>query len=267
VNRVRRSLVALGPVLALVVMTACQHPFDPKVYESNPESLFATSLKLFNNHKYDDAAKGFELLTHDLPARDQLLPLSYYYLGQSQEKNGDHLLAAQSFTRIGESFPDDSLAPTAYLAAGRSYSKMWRKPELDPTSGTSAMNTLQSLIELYPDSHLVPEAKALLAKLDNMFATKDLEVGEHYIRRGAYDSAIIYLKDVIKDHPEAAATRTAYLKLLEAYRDIKYTADAHDLCTAAVKAYPNDREVRQQCDSASSAAASTHRTEGIIWRP
>lgn len=259
-NRVCRSLVALGPILALVTMTACQHPFDPKVYESNPESLFATSLKLFNSHKYDDAAKGFELLTRDLPARDQLLPLSYYYLGQSQEKNGDHLLAAQSLTRISESFPDDSLAPTALLAGARSYSKMWRNPELDPTYGKSAMNTLESLIELYPDSHLIPEAKQILARLDNMFAIKDLGVGEHYIRRGAYDSAIIYLKDVIKDHPDAPATRTAYVQLLKAYRAIQYTADAADLCTAARKAYPNDREVRQKCESASSVAASTHHT-------
>jgi outer membrane protein assembly factor BamD len=260
VNRVRRSLAALGPSLALVAMTACQHPFDPKVYESNPENLYATSLKLFNGHHYDDAAKGFELLTHDLPARDPMLPLSYYYLGQSQDKNGDHLLAAQSFTRVSESFPDDSLAPTALLAGGRAYSKMWRKPELDPTYGKSAENTLESLVELYPDSHLVPQAKALLATLDNMFAVKDLEVGEHYLRRGAYDSAIIYLKDVIRLHPEATATKTAYLKLLDAYRAIKYTDDAKDLCTQALKAYPNDKEVRQQCGSASSAEASTPRT-------
>jgi outer membrane protein assembly factor BamD len=241
-------------------MTACQHPFDPKVYESNPEALYATSLKLFNNHKYGDAAKGFELLTHNLPARDPMLPLSYYYLGQSQEKDGDHLLAAQSFTRVSDQFPDDSLAPVALMAGGRSYSKMWRKPELDPTYGTSAMNTLHSLIELYPDSHQISDARVLLAKLDNMFAEKDLEVGEHYIRRGAFDSAIIYLKDVIKLHPDATATRTAYLKLHEAYTAIKYTDDAKDLCVAAVKAYPNDKEVAQQCGSASSAAASTPRT-------
>ena len=105
-----------------------------------------------------------------------------------------------------------------------------------------------------------PVEPAELAHLDNMFAIKDLDVGEHYIRRGAYDSAIIYLKDVIKLHPTAPATRTAYLKLLVAYRAIKYTADAADLCTAALKVYPNDREVHKQCDSASSAAASTHRT-------
>jgi outer membrane protein assembly factor BamD len=241
-------------------MTACRTAFDPKAYESNPESLFAASMKQYTQHRYEDAAKGFEMLTHDLPARDPLLPLSYYYLGSSQEKQGDHLLAAQSFTRISEAFPDDSLAPQALLAGGQSYARMWRKPELDPTYGTSALNTFQTLVSLYPDSHLVPQADSAIARLDNMFATKDLNVGEHYIRRRAYDSAIIYLKDVIKQHPNAPATRVAYLQLLKAYRAIKYTADAADLCTAAVKAYPNDREVRQQCGSASSVAASTPRT-------
>jgi outer membrane protein assembly factor BamD len=241
-------------------MSACHGNFDPKVYASSPEALFAASLKQFNGHHYDNAAKGFEQLTHDLPARDALLPLSYYYLGESQEKDGDHLLAAQSFTRISDAFPDDSLAPTALLAGGRSYSKMWRKPELDATYGTSALNTFESLVSLYPDSHLAPQAKVEIARLDNMFATKDLDVGAHYLRRGAYDSAIIYFKDVIKKHPSATAARTAYLDLLTSYRAIKYDADAKDLCTVALKTYPNDKEVAQQCGSASSAEASTPRT-------
>ncbi|MEO8945114.1 MAG: outer membrane protein assembly factor BamD, partial [Gemmatimonadaceae bacterium] len=252
--------VTLGPLIGLVLMAACHQGFDPKVYASNPEALFAASLKRFNSRHYDDASMGFEQLTHDLPARDALLPLSYYYLGLSQEKQGNNLLAAQSLTRISDAFPDDSLAPTALYQGGVAYSKMWRNPELDPTYGTSALNTFQSLVSLYPDSHLVPQANTQIAQLDNMFATKDLVVGEHYLRRKAYDSSIIYLKDVIKLHPTTPAARTAYFKLLDAYRAIKYTADAADLCTAALKTYPNDQEVRKQCDSASSAAASTHPT-------
>ncbi|MDQ2890177.1 MAG: outer membrane protein assembly factor BamD [Gemmatimonadota bacterium] len=259
-NFARRPVALLGSLTLLIGAAACHGSFDPKVYAANPASLFAASLKEFNGRHYEDAAKGFEQLTHDLPARDALLPLSYYYLGESQDKTGDHLLAAQSFTRISDAFPDDSLAPGALLAGGRSYAKMWSRPELDDTYGKSAMNTFQSLVSLYPDSKLVPQADTALARLDNMFATKDLTVGEHYLRRKAYDSAIIYLKDVIKLHPNAPATRLAYLKLLTAYRAIKYTADATDLCTAALKVYTNDREVRQQCESASSAAASTPHT-------
>jgi outer membrane protein assembly factor BamD len=260
VNRPFRSILTALALCAVVVAGACKPEFDPKVYASNPDQLFARSLSLLQKHKWEDAARGFDELTHDLPARDPLLPLSYYYLGQAQEKNGDHLLAAQSFSRIAEAFPDDSLADDALLASGRAYAKMWRKPQLDATYGTQAQQTFENLVSLYPDSPLVPQANAALAHLDQMFAEKDLQTGEHYLRRRAYDSAIIYLKDVIRLHPNTPAARTANLRLLDAYRAIRYTADARDLCDAMLKSYPNDREVRDQCGSASSAAASTPRT-------
>ncbi len=249
--------------LGSLASAACHAPFDPKIYASNSDALFAASLKLFTQKHWEDAAKGFEQLTRDLPARDPLLPLSYYYLGEAQEKNGDHLLAAQSFGRIAEAFPDDSLAPRSLLESGMSYAMMWRRPELDPTYGLSAETTLQQLVSLYPDSPLVKDAQKEIATLDNMLATKDLDTGTHYMKRGAYDSAIIYLKDVIKLHPNTPAARVAYLRLLEAYRAIKYTDDARDLCDTMGKTYPNDPQVMRQCGaSASSAAASTHPTSG-----
>lgn len=258
---VRRSLLIVTSVAAVVLGTAaCHKSFDPKIYAGNSDALFAASLKQFNRKSYADAAKGFEQLTRDLPARDPLLPLSYYYLGESQEKDGSHLLAAQSFARIADAFPDDSLADDALLASARSYSKMWRKPELDAQYGVSAERTFQSLISLYPDSKLVPAANAGITRLDDMFAQKDLQTGSHYMHRGAYDSAIIYLKDVIRLHPNTPAAHDAYLRLLDSYRSIKYTADARDLCDTMEKAYPNDREVRERCGLASSAAVSTPHT-------
>lgn len=259
-NRSFRSLLTCLALGAGVTVAGCRAEFNPKVLASNPDALFSASLRQLQRRHYEDAARGFEELTRDLPARDPLLPLSYYYLGQAQEKNDDYLLAAQSFSRIAEAFPDDSLADDALLASGRSFAKMWRKPQLDATYGVQAQQTFENLISLYPDSPLMPQANAALARLDEMFAQKDLETGAHYLRRRAYDSAIIYLKDVVRLHPNAPAARQASLRLLDAYRAIRYTADARDLCESMLKSYPNDREVRDQCGSASSAAASTPRT-------
>jgi hypothetical protein len=44
--------------------------------------------------------------------------------------------------------------------------------------------------------------------------------------------------------------------LLEAYRAIKYTEDARDLCDAMRKAYLNDRDVNKACGPAPATPAT-----------
>jgi len=256
-----RSLALATTVASLLAGStiACHPAFDPKIYPQ-PDQLFEVGLKEYNAKHWENAAAAFEQLTHVLAARDPLLPRAYFYLGAAQDNGGDHLLAAQSYSRLAESFPEDSLAPLALLTGGRAYAKMWRRPQLDPQYGDRAMQTLEQVLSLYPDSPLVPTAKAEIAQLDAEFAMKDYNIGHYYLKRHAYDSAIIYLKDVIRLHPGAPTARDAYLLLHDAYRAIKYTDDARDLCQEMLKHYSNDREVVATCGSGSSAAASTPRT-------
>jgi len=152
--------------LLLVVAAACHPDFQLKNYKNN-EQLFRAGLREFDRHKWDNAIAAFEKLTLDLPARDSLLPRSYWYLATAHERQGEHLLAAQSYTKLVESFPDDSLSDNAALEAARSYWKMWRKPTLDPTYGQTALATYNELLGLYPTSPLVPQAQKELADLEN----------------------------------------------------------------------------------------------------
>ncbi len=234
---------------------ACKPPFDPKIYQ-DPNKLFQVAMAEYKAGRYDNAAKAFEKLTLDLPARDPRLPLSYYYLAQSQTKNGDYLLAAGTYNRLIDAFPQDTLVDDAFFLSGRAYQHEWRKPQLDATYGKSAQTAYESLLASSPESPYATRAKNELAKLDEWFAQKDYDTGYLYLKRKAFDSAIIYFKDVIRLHPNAKKTRDAYLRLLEAYRAIKYTEDARDLCDAMRKSYPSDREVREQCGPAPSTPAT-----------
>jgi len=241
--------------LMLVAPLACKPPFDPKIY-TDPNKLYQVAMAEYKAGRYDNAARAFEKLTLDLPARDPRLPLSYYYLAQSQTKNGEYLLAAGTYNRLIDAFPQDTLVDDAFFLSGRAYQHEWRKPQLDATYGKSAQTAYESLLASSPDSPYAARAKNELAKLDEWFAEKDYDTGYLYLKRKAFDSAIIYFKDVIRLHPNAKKTRDAYLRLLEAYRAIKYTEDARDLCDAMRKAYPNDREVREQCGPAPSTPAT-----------
>jgi outer membrane protein assembly factor BamD len=246
----RRILIAL-----VLVLTACKAPFNAGGFGST-EALYAAAMKEYNAKHWDNATHAFERLTTELSPRDPRIATAYLYLARSQEKKGDHLLAAKSYSRIYELLPEDTLADDALLASGMAYQAMWRKPVLDAEYGGDAMTQFQTLVGLYPNSSLIPRANDQLAKLDEWFAIKDYETGYHYLKRKAYDSAIIYFKDVIRLHPNAKKTREAYLRLHEAYTAINYKDDARELCDAMRKAYPSDRDVRETCGPAPAAAAS-----------
>jgi len=236
-------------------VVACRPVFSPANYP-DVNSLFKAAMERYEHKHYDDAAKAFEKLTTDLPARDPRVPVAYFYLAKSQEKNGERLLAAKSYSRIYEQFPDDTLADDGLYLSGLAYKAMWRKPELDAEYGQSAITQFQTLQALYPNSPLLPKATQQLATLDELFAEKDYLTGVHYLKRKAYDSAIIYFKDVIRLHPNAPHTRDAYLKLHDAYSAINYKDDARDLCDAMRKAYPSDREVVSTCGAGSTPVVS-----------
>ena len=240
-------------LLLFVAPLACKPAFNVKSYP-DPDKLWQAAMAEYKAGHWDNASKAFEQLTLQLPARDPRLPLSYYYLAQSQTKNSEYLLAAGTYNRLIDAFPQDTLVDDAFYLSGRAYQHEWRRPQLDATYGKSAVTAYESLLTSYPDSPYADRAKKELSTLDEWFAEKDYDTGYLYLKRKAFDSAIIYFKDVIRLHPNARKTRDAYLRLLEAYRAIRYTEDARDLCDAMRKAYPTDRDVMHDCGPAPAPA-------------
>ena len=241
--------------LLLAAPLACKPPFNPKSYPS-ADKLYQVALVEYRARHYDNAAKAFEQLTLDLSARDPRLPLAYYYLAQSQANNGENLLAAGTYNRLVDAFPQDTLVDDAFYLSGLAYEREWRQPQLDPTYGKNAQTAFESLVTSFPDSRYAPLAKKELDRLDEWFAEKDYDTGYLYLKRKAYDSAIIYFKDVIRLHPNARKTRDAYLRLLESYRAIRYTEDARELCDAMRKAYLSDHEILKECGPVPATAAT-----------
>ena len=255
VSRHAFARVAMG--FALVATAACSRGFQLRKYPQL-DALFTASVAEFKAKRWDNAVSGFEKLTLDLSARDTLLPQSHWYLAQSHEQKGEHILAATSFTRLAESFPDDSLADDALFQAGSSYLRLWRNAELDPQYGTLAQAQFRTLLSVYPESPLRKEAESGLSRIDEQFAEKDYLNGLFYVRRGGFDSAIIYFKSVVKDYPNSDHARQALLRMVEVYRkpQMNYKEEAAETCTTLRTAYPTDQEVVKACGTPTAAADS-----------
>jgi outer membrane protein assembly factor BamD (BamD/ComL family) len=79
----------------------------------------------------------------------------------------------------------------------------------------------------------------------------------HYFRRKAYDSAIIYFRDVADKFPTTDRSRDALLRLAESYDAIRYRDDKSDVCKTLREKYQSDPEVDRICGPVTVPAADS----------
>lgn len=253
-SRSARSLT-VTLALALTFLPACAPAFRLQRFQTN-EELYAAALAEFEARRWQNAVLAFERLTLQLPARDTLLPRSHYYLGVAHRQRREHLLAAQSFVRLVETYPNDTLADDALFEAAAAYQRLWRRPTLDPQYGEVALASFETLLSAYPQSPLRTDTEASIARLRDWFAQREHEIGRHYHRRRAFDSAIIYYQSVVDQYPETDWARRSQLRLVEVYRRLNYREEAAEVCAALAQRFPNDGEVRRTCPAPAAAATT-----------
>jgi len=240
-----RATILLGSIIAAA---ACRPGFQPRGFPSSA-ALFNATMAEYNKKNYDNAVTGFERLTLDLSARDTLLPLAHWYLAHAHGFKKEYLLAASSYARLAESFPDDSLAPTALFMAGESYALLWRRPDLDPTYGDLAQIQFRQVAAVYPDSPLRKRADSASLSLDEKKGMRDYLDGMHYVRRKAFESSLIYFKDVVKNYPNTKVARDALMEMVVVYRrpELKYVSEAAETCVTLRTAYAGDAAIAALC--------------------
>jgi outer membrane assembly lipoprotein YfiO len=235
----------IGVALAL---GACGTPFRVKDFPT-PLALYRAGIAEYEKGNWEHAITALDQVTILLPPRDTLLPRAHFVLGRAYEKNKSFLLSAATFKRLYEDFPDDSLADDALLAMADAESKAWRGPEFSSEHAELALDAYSLLQRQFPASPLVKRAQEGEARMNEGLARKDLNNGLFYIRRHAWDSALIPLKDAATLYPGTAASREAMVKMVEVYRNpkMKYFEDAKDLCKTLRASYGADPAVIKAC--------------------
>jgi outer membrane protein assembly factor BamD len=203
------------------------------------DSLYRLAERYVRQGRWDDAIKQLERLLLEFSPGDSRIAQARFWLGDAKFVTGAHLEAAREFRRVSDETPNDRLAPDALLRVGDVYSDLWRRPELDPTYGQTALSTYQELLNRYANSPAAARAQARIAELQERFAYKEYRAAIYYFKLKAYDSAILYLKDLVATYPRAAVAPDALLKLVEAYRRLGYQEDVQETCGYLRRFHPD----------------------------
>jgi len=218
----------MGAALLACAVGACGH-FNLRNYPV-PEDLFRASLREFRAGHYDKAQLGFQALTFNVGARDSLYPLARFYLAESYFGQEDYPTAVKEFRRVSDESPTFRLAPDALLRAADAEAAQWTKPPLDPTDGQTALATYQELQGRFPDSPAARIATVRIRALNEQFAAKEMGTALFYFQRNAFDSAILYFKDLIASYNASSLVPEAYVYLVRSYQAIGWKDEQATFC-------------------------------------
>ncbi|MEO5800848.1 MAG: outer membrane protein assembly factor BamD [Gemmatimonadales bacterium] len=261
-----RRLPLLGLMLVLALATACGKGKKPSTttapllsrLTATPaqlDSMWTRAMGLYTAKKWSKAATALERLQLELPSGDHRAILARFYLAETRVGEHSNLQAVREFRRVSDEFTGDSMAPIALLRAGDSYAGLWRRPELDATYGQTAIATYQELIARYPASAGAKTAQERITELDERFAVKSYQAALFYLRFKAYDSAILYLKDLLATWPRAVIAPEVMTKLIETYRQIGYAEDVRETCAILRKRFPTAPRIDATCPLPAAASA------------
>jgi TolA-binding protein len=76
----------------------------------------------------------------------------------------------------------------------------------------------------------VERAQERIDDLQERFATKEYRAALYYMRLKAFDSAILYLKDLVATYPRSSVAPDALIHLVQAYRTLGYKEDVQETC-------------------------------------
>lgn len=250
----RRAL----PWLLLATLAACGRGTKersalapaPVAQTASPDELdrlWNQAVIAFRHGQWKRATEHFQRVIQEFPPGDPRVSQAHFYLGEVQFARGENLDAVREFRRVSDETPNDPLAPEALARVGDAYAELWKRPELDPTYGTTALAAYNELLSRYPGTPAAERGQKKVAALQEKFATKQYKAALYYLRFKAYDSAILYLKDLVASYPRASVAPEALLRLIGAYQKLGYKEDVQETCGYLRRFHPKAPGVNQAC--------------------
>jgi outer membrane protein assembly factor BamD len=214
------------------------------------ESLLQRARERFRQGDFRNARALFERAAFEYPPGHPQLAEARYFLGESLFQMGSYVAAAVEYRRVAEEHATSPYAPLALLRAGDAHLRQWTHPELDPSAGQTALAFYQELAGRYPGTDAAARAQLHVRQLREWFAEKAYRIGMFYVRRKAWDSAILYFKEIVANFADLDRASDALLRLVDVYDAIKYREERRETCEHLRRYYPQVEGLADACPEA-----------------
>lgn len=204
---VRKSITVLALASALLVVGGCHHKVQnplANIDSKQPDKgLFDRAMDSMKHARYQEARTLLETLINTYPDSE--------YIARAKLAIGDSWYAEGGSTALQQAeveykdfqtfFPNLPEASEAQLKVANIHYKQMEKPDRDYSQAEHAAEEYKTLIQTYPDSPLVSEAKQKLREVEEVLAERQYRIANFYDLRGNMAAAQARLESLIDSYP------------------------------------------------------------------
>jgi outer membrane protein assembly factor BamD len=221
-NNTNYLFIFLALMLALTVGCTNKKSVNPlaNVGSKQPDKvLFDRAMDAMKHNRFDVARMTLQTLINTYPdsefiARAKLAVADSWYAEGGTTAMQQAEIEYKDFRTF---FPNMPEAAEAQLKVANIHYQEMEKPDRDYTHAKRAEEEYRSLIQEYPDSKLLPQAKQRLREVQEVLAEREFQIGRFYYLKLAYPAAIARLKTLVDRYPLYSGADQALYLLGQAY--------------------------------------------------
>jgi outer membrane protein assembly factor BamD len=237
---VRKVLVVLALAFMLPLAATAglfghkkvQNPLANVDSKQPDKVLFDRSMDFMKHSKYDQARLTLQTLINAYPD-SEYIARAKLAIGDAWYNEGGTTGLAQAEVEYKDFitfFPNMPEAAEAQLKVANIHYRQMEKPDRDATHAKRAEEEYQELLQQFPDSKLVPQAKQRLREVQEVLAEKEFGIGKQYYARESWPAAIARLQTAVDTYPLYSKAPDALYMLGDIYeREIQRTRDSRGM--------------------------------------
>jgi outer membrane protein assembly factor BamD len=202
--------------------------------------LYNQGLANLEGGRLGEAAKKFEAIDKQHPyseyARKALVMRAF-----ASYRSGDYDEAVSSARRYIGTYPGAEDSAYAQYIIGLSYFRQIPDVTRDQTDTARAVQAMQEVVDRYPDSEYVEDARTKIRVGKDQLAGKEMQVGRYYLERREYIAAINRFKNVVDTFPQTNHVEEALARLTEAYYAMGLTQEAQASASVLGQNFPESQ--------------------------
>jgi len=220
----RRNLIIGFVVVMLSFALGCtnkkiNNPLANVGSKQPDKVLFDRSMDALKHNHFDVARMTLQTLINTYPdsefiARAKLAVADSWYAEGGSTAMQQAEIEYKDFKTF---FPNMPEAAEAQLKVANIHYQEMEKPDRDYTHAMRAEDEYRALIQEYPDSKLVPQAKQRLREVQEVLAQREFGIGRFYYLRSAFPAAIARLKTLVDRYPLFSGADEALFLIGQSY--------------------------------------------------